>query len=189
MPSLPVITLVPFDAQTDTFDHCAYGDALVDELCAAIRRSHIHYGLADERLDAATARLDFLSTTQKREEFLGYYGVGECYFAVDRARGVPVGFVIVQPVADRSHCYEIGRFILAGERDKKYGRSMLTKIEGVLMDRGACEVVAVSDATNTQSHRSLMSTGFIPRDPEPTDRIIEFPSARCIAFSKSLQPA
>lgn len=191
MTTLPTIKLIPFNPlETDDFDASHSGAVLIDELCASVHRRETHYGLADERLAAATARLDFCTPSQKREDYLGYYGIGECYFAVDKARGnLPIGFVIVQDGEDRTDCYEIGRYILEGERDKKYGRAILTKIEGLLLNRGAREVVAVSDAHNAPSHKSLMSAGFKPERPMSTDRLIEFPSATCIAFSKSLLPA
>ena len=186
--TLPTITLVPFRPdETGDFDGQDHGARLIDELCASVYRREIQYGAGDERLEAAYARLEFFTPAQKRSEFLAYYGLGECLFAVDKQRGnLPVGFVIVQEVEGRNDCYEIGRYLLEEERHRKYGRSMLAKIEGVLLDRGAKEVIAVTDIQNAPAQRSLLSVGFKPGRPQFTDRLAEFPSARCVTFSKSL---
>lgn len=188
--SLPRISLVPFDpARCTQFDDDPNGARLIDELCASIYRRETQNRTADDEFLFLFNRIEYAHADAKREKLLCHpvYGMGECFFVADPLRGhLPIGFMMVQPMDDAGH-FEVGLFFLEEERDRKYGRSALAKLEGVMADeRGATHIMLQTDAMNIASLRSLSASGYQAQPPARSNRTLEFPSGSSVTLGKVL---
>jgi GNAT superfamily N-acetyltransferase len=181
------VELLTFTPETTTFDDVPNGQRLIEELCLSIYKREIMNPDADDDLHLRFNRIEHANAQIQRTEFMQRYGLGECFFVLDPDRkNTPVGFIMVQPIDGSGKPFEIGRFFLEEERSNHFGRHALTKVEGILRDWGATDVIAVRDVTNFASHKSLSSLGYHAGEPTQTDRLMEFPSGKLVKHTKPL---